>query len=78
MIAVNGSAMQDVPGLIRTPELCLEAVRQDGKALEHVPYRLRRASLCLEAGPKVRRAKKLLGLAETAGRGTEGGQAEKP
>ncbi|MCR5259417.1 MAG: DUF4116 domain-containing protein [Desulfovibrio sp.] len=49
MIAVNGSAMQDVPGLIRTPELCLEAVRQDGKALEHVPYRLRRASLCLEA-----------------------------
>ena len=39
----------EVPESVKTPELCLEAVRQDGAALEYVPEALKTPKLCLEA-----------------------------
>ena len=43
------SRLQDMPAEERTPEACLEAVREDGWALEFVPQTLRTPDLCLEA-----------------------------
>jgi hypothetical protein len=33
----SGSALKYVPKELKTPELCLEAVKQNGSALEFVP-----------------------------------------
>jgi hypothetical protein len=40
---------RDVPEALRTPELCLEAVREDGRALSEVPQELRTLEVCMEA-----------------------------
>ncbi|WP_368669418.1 DUF4116 domain-containing protein [Roseibium sp. RKSG952] len=45
----NGRALQDVPEDLRSPGMCLEAVRQEGITLRHVPEALRREEMCLEA-----------------------------
>ena len=45
----DGTALAAVPAGLRTPAVCLAAVRNDGTALEWVPARLRTKALCLAA-----------------------------
>jgi hypothetical protein len=44
-----GSFIQHVPEYLHTPEICLEAVKNDGYALEHIRSDLRTLEICLAA-----------------------------
>lgn len=46
---LGNMALQWVPEAMKTPEVCLEAVRQYPLALSSVPKRLKTRELCLEA-----------------------------
>lgn len=41
--------LRNIPDDMKTPELCLAAVKQDGMALEYVPDHLKTPELCLTA-----------------------------
>jgi hypothetical protein len=47
----NGEALYHVPESLKTPELCLEAIKNDiyGNALEYVPDSIKTPELCIEA-----------------------------
>ncbi|WP_368669416.1 DUF4116 domain-containing protein, partial [Roseibium sp. RKSG952] len=45
----NGWALRYMPSPLRSPEMCLEAVRQHGIALKDVPEPLQTEEVCLEA-----------------------------
>jgi hypothetical protein len=40
-VRLDGETLEFVPENLRTPELCLEAVKQDGKALYYIHQPLR-------------------------------------
>jgi len=49
MQPVLNNLLTDVPAELRTPEMCLQAVKRNGFALQHVPEHMKTPQLCLQA-----------------------------